>query len=70
MRWNEWIHEGFEVWTPPLCQGVRNLPVFTVDAVAAELCTRRRESLIETSFEPRNFVVIGSEVVAWPVSIL
>jgi hypothetical protein len=63
MRWDERIHEGLEVWPPPLRERVSDLP-FVVDALASELCTDGRKALIKPSLEAFDLVVFGSEVVA------
>jgi len=64
MRWKERVHEGLEIRSPPLCQGVAYLP-FVVDALARELVAYWCQTFIQAELEPFDLVVFGLEVVAW-----
>lgn len=42
---DEWVHEGLEVWPPPLRQRISNHPL-VVDALPCELCTDGGKALV------------------------
>jgi len=62
----ERVHEGLEIWPPPLSKRVCNLP-FIIDTFTGELGANWRESLIQSGLESFDFVVFGSEVVTWTI---
>ena len=59
----EGIHEGLEVGTPPLSEGVGNLPVAVGSIVC--LCVCWAEPLVHAFLEARNLFVFSTEIVAW-----
>lgn len=59
MRRQEWVHKGLEVWSPPLSQGVANLPLAFIDTLAAELGPDRGEPLIQPLFEAWDLFGVG-----------
>jgi hypothetical protein len=66
MRGDERVHESLEVGSPPLRKSVADLP-FVVDALACELRANWRKALVQPRLEAFDLVVLGAEVVAWPV---
>lgn len=64
MRGDEGVHEGFEVWAPPLREGVADFP-FVVDAFARELGPDGGEAFVEAVAEAFELGFVGLEVVAW-----
>lgn len=65
MGGDEGVHEGLEVGTPPLGQGVADLPL-VVDALAGELRADGGEALVQAGLEASDLVVFGAQVVAGP----
>lgn len=63
MRWEERVHEGLKVRSPPLCEGVAYLP-FVVHALARELVAYWCQTFIQTELEAFDLIVFGLEVVA------
>lgn len=59
MRRDKRIHECLKVGSPPLREGVCNLPV----PVARLLASAWAETLVESCFETCDLFVFGSEVV-------
>jgi hypothetical protein len=61
MRGDEGIHEGLEVWSPPLGKTFSNFPVscLLTFAQAAHWC----EALIEASLETVDFIIFRPQVV-------
>ena len=62
MRWNERVHESLEVWSPPLCQRVSNLP-FIINTFSRELTPHRRQPLIQPHLEPLDLVIFRFQIV-------
>jgi hypothetical protein len=60
----KWVHESFEIWSPPLRQRVANLPLI-VYRLPAELGAYGRQPLIEACLETGNLVILRKQVVAW-----
>ena len=66
MRWDERVHEGLEIWPPPLRQCVTNLPL-VVDAFASELRAYRRKALVQPGLEAFDLVILGAQIVSGTV---
>lgn len=62
MRWEKRVHEGLEVRSPPLGQGVAYLP-FVVHALARELVAYWCQTFIQAELEAFDFIVFGLKVV-------
>jgi hypothetical protein len=45
MRWDERVHEGLEIRSPPLRQRITNLPLL-IDTLATKLRTNRSQAFI------------------------
>lgn len=69
MRGDERVHEGFEVWSPPLGERVTDFP-FIVDTLAAELAPDGGETFVETGLEAFELAFVVVEVVAWSAWLL
>lgn len=65
MSWDEWVHEGLEVWPPPLRKAVANLPL-VIHPFAGELSADRRKSLVQPSLKSLDLVVFSAEIIARP----
>ncbi len=63
MRWEERVHEGLKVRSPPLCEGVAYLP-FVVHALARELVAYWCQTFVQTELEAFDLIVFGLEIVA------
>lgn len=62
MRRDERIHEGFEVWAPPLRKSVTDLPL-VVYALACELCADGCKALVQPSLKAFDLVVLGAQII-------
>lgn len=63
MRWDEWVHEGLEIRSPPLRKRITNLPLL-INALTTELRTNRCQTLIQSHLEPLNLIIVFFEVVS------
>lgn len=63
MCWDERVHEGLEIRSPPLRQRITNLP-FLIDTLAAKLRTDGCQALVQSHLEALNLIIIFLEVVA------
>lgn len=68
MAGEEGVHESLEIRSPPLREGVPNLPVL-VDALSGELRPDRGEALVQARLEPLDLVVVVVEVVTWSTRV-
>lgn len=57
VRGDEWVHEGFEVGSPPLRKCVADLPLI-VHTLACELCANWCKALIQSSLEAFDLVIL------------
>lgn len=64
--WQKRVHEGLEVWPPPLGQGIADLPVF-IDTFSRELRAYRGQALIQSLLEAVDLLVLVVQVVTWSV---
>jgi hypothetical protein len=63
MRWDERVHEGLEIGSPPLRQRITDLPLF-IDTLTTELRTNWSQALIQSNLEAFNLVILGVQVVS------